>query len=91
MVEENQILVVDTGSGIVKAGFSGEDAPRSMFPNIIGIPKDLNDVVGEEYKEEYFGDEALQRRGILEISYPMENGLIRDFDGIEKIISRRIV
>jgi actin-related protein len=36
MVEENKILVIDNGSGVVKAGFSGEDAPRSIFPSIIG-------------------------------------------------------
>jgi actin len=39
MVEEIKILVVDNGSGSVKAGFSGEDAPRSIFPNIAGRPR----------------------------------------------------
>jgi len=32
-------LVVDNGSGMVKAGFSGEDAPRAVFPSIVGRPR----------------------------------------------------
>jgi actin-related protein len=58
MAEDNQILVIDNGSGVVKAGFSGEDAPRSIFPSIIGRPKNLNVLIGVECKDEYLGDEA---------------------------------
>ena len=57
IVEENQIVVIDNGSGDTKAGFSGEDGPRSIFPSIIGRPKNLNVQVGVEVKEEYIGDE----------------------------------
>ena len=32
-------LVIDNGSGMVKAGFAGEDAPRAVFPSIAGRPK----------------------------------------------------
>jgi actin len=58
MAEENQILVIDNGSGVVKAGFSGEDAPCSIFPSIVGRPKNLNVLIGVETKGEYLGDEA---------------------------------
>jgi actin, other eukaryote len=73
MAEDNQILVIDTGSGVVKAGFSGEDAPKSIFPSIIGRPKNLN-ALGVEVKDEYIGHEAKQKRGILKISYPIKYG-----------------
>ena len=33
-------VVVDNGSGVCKVGFSGNDAPRSFFPSIIGKPMD---------------------------------------------------
>jgi actin, other eukaryote len=39
MAEEQQTIVIDNGSGVVKAGFSGEDAPRAIFPSIVGRPK----------------------------------------------------
>ena len=39
MSEEVAALVVDNGSGMCKAGFAGDDAPRSVFPSIVGRPK----------------------------------------------------
>jgi actin len=42
----------------VKAGFSGEDAPRAIFPSIVGRPKNASALVGVESKDEYLGDEA---------------------------------
>ncbi|GAB2265415.1 actin [Dionaea muscipula] len=37
--EEIQPLVCDNGTGIVKAGFAGDDAPKAVFPSIIGCPR----------------------------------------------------
>ena len=36
--EDIQALVVDNGSGMCKAGFAGDDAPRGVFPSIVGRP-----------------------------------------------------
>ena len=58
MSDEQQVVVVDNGSGVVKAGFSGEDAPRAIFPSIVGRPKNISVIVGVETKDEYLGDEA---------------------------------
>jgi len=30
---------VDNGSGMCKAGFAGDDAPRAVFPSIVGRPR----------------------------------------------------
>lgn len=32
-------IVINNGSGICKAGFAGDDAPRVVFPSIIGRPR----------------------------------------------------
>lgn len=32
-------IVLDTGSGLMKAGFADQDFPNVVFPTIIGIPK----------------------------------------------------
>ena len=32
-------LVVDNGSGMCKAGFAGDHAPRVVFPSIVGRPR----------------------------------------------------
>lgn len=36
--DETTALVCDNGSGLVKAGFAGDDAPRAVFPSIVGRP-----------------------------------------------------
>ena len=37
--DEVTALVVDNGSGMCKAGFAGDDAPRAVFPSIVGCPR----------------------------------------------------
>jgi len=37
--EEVAALVIDNGSGMCKAGFAGDDAPRAVFPSIVGRPR----------------------------------------------------
>jgi len=36
MAEEIQTVVIDNGYGMCKAGFSGDEAPRSVFPSVVG-------------------------------------------------------
>lgn len=36
---EISAIVCDNGSGMVKAGFAGDDAPRAVFPSIVGRPR----------------------------------------------------
>ena len=55
---EEQIVIIDNGSGMMKAGIAGEEAPRAVFPSIVGRPKHTNSMHGVTTKEEYIGDEA---------------------------------
>lgn len=32
-------VIIDNGSGMVKGGFAGDDAPRAVFPAITGRPR----------------------------------------------------
>jgi centractin len=32
-------VVVDAGSGVIKAGFAGDDKPKALFSNVLGRPK----------------------------------------------------
>merc|ERR1712063_139027 len=84
-LEDLTPCVVDNGSGMVKAGLAGEDAPSNVFPSIIGRPKHKGIMVGMDQKEAYVGDEAQAKRGILTLKYPIANGIINNWDDMEKI------
>ncbi|KAI8873920.1 actin-2 [Ramicandelaber brevisporus] len=77
-------VVIDNGSGMCKAGFAGDDAPRAVFPAIVGTPRYYNHMVGT-YKDTYVGDEAQSKRGILSLRYPVAHGIVTNWDDMEKI------
>lgn len=91
-MESNAHIVIDNGSGMVKSGFSGENAPCCVFPSIIGRPKYKNtmkfdkiDKIDTQDDTYYVGDDAQSKRGILKLNYPIEHGIVTDWDDMEKL------
>ena len=78
-------VVIDNGSGMCKAGLAGEDAPRAVFPSVIGRPKYQPIMVGMNNKDKYVGDNALSHAGILSLKYPIEHGIVSNWDDMEAI------
>ena len=73
-------IIVDIGSGKVKAGFSGEENPKIVFDNYIGESK-YNKILHSYEKEnpnineQYIGDDCDKYLGLLKLRYPVNHGI----------------
>ena len=93
MEEDSEIIIMDIGSGHIKAGFARNDQPKCYVPMIVGKPKDDTIMVGMDQKDFYFGDEALSKKSMLDITYPVQHGVVPDkhsLDMLEKIMEHQI-
>ncbi|XP_017888234.1 actin-related protein 2 isoform X1 [Ceratina calcarata] len=83
-----KIIVCDNGTGFVKCGYAGANFPAHIFPSIVGRPiiRAVNKIGDIDVKDVLnmpdlmVGDEASKLRSMLEISYPMQNGIVRNWD-----------
>lgn len=83
---DNKAIVINIGSGMIKAGFARDDEPMAVFPAIVGRPKHPGVMVGMDQKHAYVGDEAQSKRDILTLKYPIEHGIVTNWDDFEKIL-----
>lgn len=83
-MEQNPAVVIDNGSGMIKAGIAGEDAPKAYFPSVVGLPR-FEKIHGADEKDFYVGHEAIKKRGLLALEYPIEDGNIKNWEHMRKI------
>ena len=84
---DDDALVVDSGSWTWKTGFAGDDVPRAVFSSIVGRPRYPSVVLGMGLKDCYVGYEAQIRRGVLALNYPIERGVVNNWDDMERVRS----
>jgi len=82
--DDKPAVIMDNGTGMMKCGLSGDDAPKVTFASCVGYPKQKAMLQGSN-KDYYVGEEAQQKRGILLLKYPLEHGVITNWDDMEKI------
>lgn len=81
-------VVCDTGTGVIKAGFAGDQEPALVFPNLVGRPMLRFDAAlggGQKVRDLMIGDEANFARAMLQLSRPVQNGIVQDWDDMEVV------
>ncbi|KAI3362478.1 hypothetical protein L3Q82_012763 [Scortum barcoo] len=73
------------GSGVIKAGFAGDQIPKYCFPNYVGRPKHVRVMAGALEGDLFIGPKAEEHRGLLSVRYPMEHGIVKDWNDMERI------
>ena len=86
MDDDNEPIVVDIGSGHLKAGYASDDAPKHLIPMVIGKPVNKALLVGMEAKDSYIGHEAKAKRGVLVMNKPVVNGVIKSVEAVQEDI-----
>lgn len=84
MAFEKPVVVIDNGSYSIKAGFSCDNHPVSIFRTLVGRPNYLHGTYGHEYYDVCIGDDTIDIND-LELSQPVVNGEIEHWDNMERI------
>ncbi|OZJ06275.1 hypothetical protein BZG36_00775 [Bifiguratus adelaidae] len=71
----------------VKCGYAGSNFPEHVFPSVVGRPilRAEERVQTVQLKDIMVGDEAAEVRTSLQMSYPMENGIVVDFENMRHL------
>lgn len=85
LIFNKQPVVMDNGSGVIKAGLSGEEKPKVIFNNYVGRPKHNKVMLTTHDQDLFVGPECDDYRGLLKLNYPMNHGNIENWDDMEQV------
>ncbi|MFG2334285.1 hypothetical protein ACGFMM_32440 [Streptomyces sp. NPDC048604] len=73
-------VVIDLGSGWMKAGPAEKDEPTVVEAAVVGRPRSGGVMVGMTGRDRWAGDEAMAKRQILSLEYANEHGIVTNFE-----------
>ncbi|CAN1147655.1 Actin-related protein 2 [Linum perenne] len=81
-MDSRKVVVCDNGTGYVKCGFAGENFPTSVFPCVVGRPmlRFEESLMEHQLTDIVVGESCAELRHQLDISYPVNNGIIQNWD-----------
>ncbi|XP_074372855.1 actin-related protein 4-like isoform X3 [Apium graveolens] len=99
--DEVSAIVIDLGSHTCKAGYAGEDAPKAVFPSVVGSVDQMEvddpetpdknsgsvqETKSKEKRKLYVGSQALgYRRDNMEVLPTIKDGVVTDWDMVESV------
>lgn len=90
MEDDSVPIIMDIGTGHLKAGFAEDDAPKHYVPMIVGKPKSPDIMAGMDQKDAYFGQEAMNKKIYLNLQEPVKAGVVTDINILEQILEHEI-
>jgi actin-related protein len=84
-MDDVNTIVIDNGSGVIKAGFASDGQPCAVFPTVVGRLSRTATIPKMSLKDQYIGNEAMANKEYLSIRYPIEYGIVTNWDDMEKI------
>ncbi|XP_066121287.1 actin-related protein T2 [Saccopteryx bilineata] len=84
-VLDSPAVIFDNGSGLCKAGLSGEIGPRHVISSIVGHPKFQMTSAAAGQKKYLVGEEAVCQKEAVHLCYPIERGLVTGWDEAEEL------
>ncbi|XP_074834677.1 actin-like protein 9 [Carettochelys insculpta] len=82
VVKKTGAVVIETGTGSCKAGFAGQQKPKSIVRTLVGHPSERSAKAGGTGPDTFVGERALLQPDV-EIIQPVRNGVIIDWEAAE--------
>lgn len=77
-------VIVDVGTGFLKAGLQTDPAPTAVYPTLVARPR-RRYAAQYEGSPAFVGDDAINQRHQLSFSYPVDHGHIDDWEDLESL------
>lgn len=99
-MDVQDVIVLDSGSGYLKVGFSGEDAPRAVIPTAMATTTEsaeqrddadhsvnVDAAQAQKKSQTFYGDEALQQHHSAVVTRPVRRGqvVMADKEALENL------
>jgi actin-related protein len=76
--DEVSAIVIDIGADTTKAGYAGEDTPKTVFSSAVGV------LAGEDGAKQYSVDELHYPKPGLDVISPFADGVVSSWEGYEQ-------
>ena len=78
-------LVLDNGSDTIKAGFAKEETPHTVLTCVVGYPESAKFQEVADRDNPFIGQDAVHSSCNLDLTFPIKNSIITNWDDMEMV------